>query len=217
MGAYPNLRATILRILRPPPEVVAARKREVARRYAQAKRKKFGPLTIAAIRASELGRLYQARYPTGVLPQDETGELCARIAIYHLAKLRDPARRISRWLDKWAPWLSLAEHERLIGDALDHPLRYRADKIAWKLRVTAAERTALALRTIGAIDQTPAERAAAAKERRRARAQQRRREKGAQNRAEYEAKSLSRAKPWQAAGMSRAAWYRARQSTNPTA
>lgn len=200
-------------IRRPSPEVVAARKREVARRYAEQKRKKLGPVTLAAIRASELTRLYQARYPNQILPADDDGEMLARIMANHLAKLRDAPRRVSRFLDRWAPWLTLAEHERLLSDAIDHPLRYRADKLAWKLRVTAVERDSLGIRTIGAYDQSAEERAAAAKERRRLRAQERRRAKGAKPRAEYEANSTSRSKPWDAAGMSRAAWYRANKPT----
>ena len=49
----------VLRIVRPDPAVVAARKREIAVKYSRANRKKFGPLTLAAIRASELTRLYK--------------------------------------------------------------------------------------------------------------------------------------------------------------
>lgn len=198
----------VLRIVRPEPAVVAARKREVAARYARANRKKFGPLTLAAIRASELTRLYKSRYPDGHLPTDDDGEMAARIMVYHLARLRDATRRMSHWLDRWAPWLDLQSHERLINDALTCPLRYRADKVAWKLRVTAAERTRLGLRTIGAIDQSAEQRKVAAKDRRRHRDRERRRAKGMRPRAEYEAGSTNREKPWLASGMSRATWYR---------
>lgn len=196
---------------RPSPEVVAARKREVARRYAQEKAKKLGPLTLAAIRASELTRLYQARYPSGILPADDDGEMLARIMVNHLAKLRDAPRRISRWLDRWVPWLTLAEHEHMLSDAIEHPLRYRAEKLAWKLRVTATERDNLAIRTIGAYDQSAEQRAASAKARRLERDRQRRRAKGAKPRAEYEAQSATRTRPWEAAGMSRRTWYRTRK------
>lgn len=195
------------------PAVVAARQREIAHRYAEAKRKKFGPVTLAAIRAAELTRLYQARYPGGQLPADDFGETAARIAIYHIAKLRDATRRMSRWLDRWAPWAGDAGHERLINDALTCPLRYKADKLAWKLKVTAEERQRLGLRTIGAIDQSAEQRAAIAKERRAQRARDRRRAEGAKPRAEYEANSISRGQPWIAAGMSRAAWYHQRKTS----
>lgn len=193
--------------VRPPAAVVAARKREIAAKYAHANRKKFGPLTLAAIRASELTRLYKARYPSQQLPCDDDGEIAARVMVNHLARLRDAPRRISRWLDHWAPWLDLQSHERLMGQALDRPLRFKADKIAWKLRVTADERTMLGLRTIGAIDQTAEQRRAAARDRRRERDRARRRAKGAKPRAEYETGSINREKPWLASGISRRTWY----------
>lgn len=163
---------------------------------------------MAAIRASEMTRLYQRRYPLEQLPDTDEGVDLARLMLQHLNRLRDAPRRISRWLDRWCPWLDLASHERLLADAMAVQLRYRADKLAWKLRVTAAERQELGLRTIGAIDQTKDQRADAAKERHRERARARRRTKGAKPRAEYEANSANRTRPWEAAGMSRRTWYR---------
>lgn len=196
------------RIIRPSPEAVAALKREIADRYASASRKKFGPITMAAIRASEMARLYRKRYPNLQLPCDDEGELLARLMLQHLNRLRDAPRRMDRWLDRWCPWLDEASHEHMLSDAMTVQLRYRADKLAWKLKVTAAEREELKLRTIGAIDQTKAERTAIAKQRHRDRMRTRRRAKGAKPRAEYEANSASRTKPWIAAGMSRRTWYR---------
>jgi hypothetical protein len=198
----------ILRIVRPSLEAVAARKREIADRYASAKRKKLGALTMAAIRASEMTRLYKKRYPSGQLPDDEDGEELARLMLQHLNRLRDAPRRMSRWLDRWMTGLDLASHERMISDALTVQLRYRADKLAWKLKVTVAERQALNLRTIGAIDQTREQRARLVQERKRERDRARRRVKGAKPRMQYEQAAISRAKPWEANGISRATWYR---------
>jgi hypothetical protein len=92
---------------------------------------------------------------------------------------------------------------------LINPIRWRADTIAARLKVTAAERKRLRLTTIGAIDKTKAERQAERKERKRAADRTRRRARGAQPRADYLAQSLSRVRPWVALGMSRASWYRA--------
>ena len=203
-----------LRLVRPSPEAVIALKREIADRYASANRKKFGPVTMAAIRASEMARLYRKRYPNLQLPCDDEGEILARLMLQHLNRLRDAPRRMGRWLDRWCPWLDDASHEHMLSDALTVQLRYRADKLAWKLRVTAAEREELKLRTIGAIDQTKAERAAIAKAKHRERDIARRRAKGVKPRAEYLATIKQQPKPWEAAGMSRRSWYRARGTTS---
>lgn len=204
-----------LRIVRPSPEVVAARKRVIAQQYAMAKRKKLGPVTMAAIRASEMARLYSRRYPDLQLPCDDEGENLARLMLQHLNRLRDAPRRMGRWLDRWCPWLDDASHEHMLSDALTVQLRYRADKLAWKLKVTAAERRELGLRTIGAIDQTKEQRAVAAKDRHRDRVRARRRAKGAKPRAEYEANSANRTRPWEAANISRRTWYRRLAQARP--
>lgn len=58
----------------------------------------------------------------------------------------------------------------------------------------------------------------AAEERRRIRHRdreaKRRRSRGAKPRAEYEAQSISRAKPWEALGISRRTWFRRRKQAN---
>lgn len=196
--------------IRPSPAVIVARLREVAQRYAR-KRQARQPLTLAAVRVAELTRLYDLRWH-GTLPDDDVGETAMRIMVNHIGHLRDAPRRISRWLDHWAPWLSLASHERVISDASEKPLRYRADKIAWKLKVTAAEREQLKLRTIGAIDQTRHERQAIARQRKRERDRARRMAKGAKARKDYEGNSIEKSKPWIAEGVSRATWFRRRET-----
>ena len=204
-----------MHIVRPPAQVVRARKREIARRY-RAKRRGRGyePLTFAAIRVSQINRLIEHRHGPQ-LPDTDDAETYIRVALDHLAKLRDPSPRVRDWLTHYAPWLALQSRERLISDAIEHPLRYGADKLGWKLRVTKAERTALNLTTIGAIDQTKAERRADARQAKRIRDRARRqaalRDQGATPRHQYEAQSAAHTKPWIAAGMSRATWYRARK------
>jgi hypothetical protein len=55
------------------------------------------------------------------------------------------------WAAMWCPWLPAAEAqavgERVIADA--H--RWKADTLAWRLRLTDAERTALKIKTIGGV------------------------------------------------------------------
>ncbi|PIO96585.1 hypothetical protein CJ014_24800 [Pleomorphomonas carboxyditropha] len=81
------------------------------------------------------------------------------------------------------------------------------------LHLTAEERWACSITTMMAIDETKAERLAAVAEDRRQRDRERKRRERAgtvkKQRTIYEAGSISRAKPWEALGMSRASWYRA--------
>lgn len=187
-----------------PEQLQAAKHAEIAARYRTGTNAKHRPVTFAAIRASELTKLYRARYGRE-LPEGDAGVMAARIMVHHLARLRDAPRRIASWLNRWAPWLDLQEGERLIREATECPLKWKADKLAWKLRITSAEREALSIRTIGAIDQTSAERLELAKQRRADRETERRRQQGAKPRAAYVG-----TKPWTAAGMTRATWYRRR-------
>lgn len=196
---------------RPPPALVALRKREIAKRYRQSAKAKGGkrPRSQAAWRVAELTRLFDHRFGPVLLPPNAAGELGAKVMAHHLGGLRDAPRRISDWFQTCTPWLGLASRERLIRDATEHPLRWRADRLAILLGVTAAERDLLDLRTIGACDQSREERAAIMRERKRTRDRARRLTKGAKLRAEYERWGASRRKPWLAHGISRAAWYRA--------
>jgi hypothetical protein len=158
-----------MKIVRPPPEIIAARRREVARRYHRleiAKRKGKQPLAFAAFRLAELTRLIERRHGRQ-LPDTDDAIVYVRVVLDHLAKLRNPEGRMTRWLEQYAPWLELRSRERTIRDALDHPLRYSADTLADKLNVTKLERQALRLCTIGAIDYRKADRQAAAKIKRR--------------------------------------------------
>src|SRR5690606_8887235 len=72
-------------------------------------------------------------------------------------------------------------------------------------------------KTIGACDVSDAGRAVLAmnakRERDRQRSEKKRRAQGATVRAEYEAKSLSATKPWEAEGISRRTWYRRNSGT----
>ena len=121
---------------------------------------------MAAIRVSELTRLIDGRYGAGVLPEQDGALEIARIMAHHLGALSDPPRRITSWLLERAPWVMGAERERLIGEVTSCPLKWSADKLAWKLRLTDADRTELKIRTIGAIDCSREQRAARRKARR---------------------------------------------------
>jgi hypothetical protein len=129
----------------------------------------------------------------------------------HLAVLSDPIKRMRNWLSVWASWMPDREANQLLGRVLIRPIRWRADKLGALLNLTDAERTQARVTTIGSVDVSKEERAKRRRERKRLRKERKRRAKGALPRERYLANSLSRQSPWEAAGMSRATWYRQRK------
>ena len=88
----------------------------------------------------------------------------------------------------------------------------RSDEIARMLSVTAEERWLCNIKTIGAIDETREERKARHKVEKNERDRERiRATRAGQHRPQ--ALSLSARKPWEAAGVSRATWYRQQAET----
>lgn len=115
------------------------------------------PRQIAALRLNDLNRLFRARYGV-TLPDDDAGRDDMMVAVNHLTSLRHPLERIDNWLALWCPWITLKERNAIAGDAMIHPHHWTADQLAWRLRLTDADRTALAITTIGAIDCSKRER-----------------------------------------------------------
>jgi hypothetical protein len=191
----------------------SARRADIALRYGAATReRKREPVSIAALRIAELRRLFTARYGR-LLPDDDAGRDDAFIMASHLAKRPEAERRIPAWLSLWAPWLTAEEVADLTTGTISKLLRWRADKLAWRLRLTEDERRRLRITTIGAIDLTKAQRLARRRLHKRLCKEARRRHEGAKSRTEYEANSINRTKPWLALGMSRRSWYRAGKPT----
>lgn len=191
---------------RPSPEQVAARKYEIAKRYKRNAAKagqRNRSRGMAAIRLAELTRWLDDTYGQGVeLEPDHQGEALVRIFAHHFGGLADAPRRITSWISVYAPWLGLRSRERLIRECVECPIRWSADKLAWKLRLTEATRARLKIRTIGAIDCN--------REQRLARAKVRRAERDAKRRP----RKPKAAKPWIAQGISRATWFRRKRETN---
>lgn len=184
----------------------AARHAEIERRYKR-RRRGGAHVSLAALRVRDLTNLLWSRYGRS-LPDDDAGRDDARIMVHHLGALTgDPRKRINGWLRQAAPWMSLVDAETLLIEAITKPQHWRADKLAWRMRLTDAERTALRITTIGAIDLSKAERTKRRKERHRLLARARRQAKGAKSRAAYLA-SASLGKPWVALGISRSTWRR---------
>jgi len=185
--------------------------REVAQRYARKARRGAGhkPRTQAAIRCAELTRLFDDKFGPMVLPDNDDGYQAARVMVHHIGRLRHGDRRMASWLNACAGFLSMADRERLISEVEECPLKWTADKLAWKFKVTAEQRARLKLTTIGAIDLPKAERIKRRTAIKNARRQAQRHEQGAMSRAEYR-QTVQSAKPWTEQGVSRATWYRNR-------
>jgi hypothetical protein len=153
---------------RPSPELVAARKREIARRYAT--KSKVGKRTrsMAAIRLSELTRWLEAVHGAGEIEQTEQtehAELIARIFVHHLIGLPHGDRRASDWMAARCPWISVRSREAMITEAGHCPIKWKARTLGWKLKLTAELRASLKITTIAPIDMTDADMIAARKAR----------------------------------------------------
>jgi len=108
---------------------------------------------MAAIRLSELTRwLHDANGAGTELEPTAESYAIVRIFAHHLGGLPDAPRRITAWRETYASWLLPRDLERLICEVTECPLKWSADKLAWKIGLTDTKRTELKIRTIGAID-----------------------------------------------------------------
>ncbi len=82
------------------------------------------------------------------------------IAAHHAAHLRgDVIANVVGWARAWAPWLPEDKARQLAERVAAEPRKFTADALAWRLRLSMAERTALKVTTIGAFDVSKAQRA----------------------------------------------------------
>lgn len=175
-------------------------------------RSRRSPMQLVAFRLNDLAKLFRSRWGT-TLPNDDAGREDLEIALNHLACLAHPRPHIARWIEIWTPWLTAAEQREIVPPILANPMRYKADALAWRLRLGIEERTMLGITTIGAFDKSKAERTKLRKKRDRERKANSRRVKGVKPRKQYEGQSISRQKPWIVEGISRATWYRRRETS----
>lgn len=167
---------------RPSPELIAAKQWEIKRRYE--KRAKVGKRgrAMAAIRIAELLRWLADVIDAGhdLDEPSKWSEGVARIFVHHFVVLGDGNRKAADWLDTYCPWIERRDREHMITEANHCPLKWTADRLAWKIRLTDAKRTELKITTIGAIDCSRDERAA---RRKRQRAELMRRHRAARRQA----------------------------------
>jgi hypothetical protein len=142
---------------RPDPKTLKRKLLEIEHRYKakarEAAKRNGRSRGMAAIRLAELTRWIDDTYGQGIeLEPTDASYTIARIFAHHIGALNDAPRRITKWMDVYAPWVKPRDLERLITETQDCPLKWSADKLAWKIRLTDAKRTELKIRTIGAID-----------------------------------------------------------------
>ena len=152
------------------------------------------------------------------LPDDDAGRDDIRLLLHPVSAAPHATEdRLRFEIEEWAPWMSADEAEALMTEVRAMPRwRYGAETamaVGLRLNITAAERERLRAWQIRA-DQTETEREARRKAKHRQRQVARRRKAGVRPRQEYLATSLSKSKPWEAEGISRAAWYQ-RRKTSP--
>jgi hypothetical protein len=182
-----------------------AKHHEIAVRYGHGRKKP----SITALREAELNREFTDRYRALVLPDDDAARDDIELMLHHLARRAGaPTSRVAKWLDLRAPWFAGAERAAMVELVLANPLKFKADTVAARIGLTAERRARLKIRTIGAIDQTSAERIAARKAQKREAMREKRHNTGIKTRADYLAQSVEQAKPWEDEGISRRTWYR---------
>lgn len=174
------------------------------------------PMQLVALRMRDLARLYRSRYGI-TLPDDDAGRDDLKVALNHLACLAHPRGHIANWIEVWAPWLTAAEQREIVQPILANPKRWKADALAWLMRLKKDERAMLGITTIGAIDENKAARTKRRRKLDRQRKENVRRAKGMKPREVYEGRSINAAKPWEAEGISRRTWYRRRGTSPATA
>ena len=180
--------------------------------------------SLATLRLREIERLIRSRHLYVPNTDDAdiylvpAAQLLRRIVLDKFGQLTiaDIIDRLEVWAPSFAPQISAETLESVARYAMGHPILANADTLAAQLRLTYEERARLRITTIGACDVNRAGRASLRKERKRlrdrARALAKRAACGAIPRAKYLANSLSRARPWEAEGISRSTWERRRKA-----
>jgi hypothetical protein len=169
---------------------------------------------IRRTRLSDLRRLLNHRYGTS-LPDDDAGREDLRELLMPISLGPDPQKRMLNAIGLWASWMPQDEIGLLIEDIERTEPKERkrtAKDLGERMNLTNELRGRLGIRTIAACDLTTEQAAEWRKAKRREQQRKRRAANGAKPRAEYERNSINRTKPWIAAGISRATWFRKRET-----
>lgn len=172
---------------------------------------------LDVLRVAECERLIERRYGARGVDMDEEGAIYLVALAPHILALpvvqggpervliNDPLARLIGWAGRWCrKALEEISYDDLKWLARSPGRRLKADALANRWQVTKAERTALDIRTIGAVDWSKRERDAGRKRDAQVRKAEARRAAGARARD----RSQESLEPWKAAGVSRRTWYR---------
>ena len=132
---------------RPSAEEVAAKQREIAQRYDWAQRQKSRkPRTrpnIRTLRLAELNRILRDRYGKSLPDRlDDHGRALINALVGYLSDAPDGLFSVQLWARHWG----------LASVPVTKPRRWTADTLGKAIGLTDKERTALRIRTIGAVD-----------------------------------------------------------------
>jgi len=168
---------------------------------------------IRRLRYGALVRLLRHRWGKFGLPDDDVGreDLWELLTNVSLARF-GVEKKMKCILEEWAPWMQPDEAAAIIDHIKMLTIYERtptARQLGERMRLTNVERERLALWPIKPFDMTDEELA----EQRRRKNNERRKAKRKLTREEYRTASLTKQQPWKAANMSRAAWYRRRETS----
>ena len=184
----------------------AALHAEIAARYAAHNRRwvEDTPLRrLAYLRLYDIENILEGRTSHPISEWDYL-----TIAANHIAftKSNSAAKIVDvvDWARCFTPSLPIRKVRGLAKRIIANPCMWSADKLAWRMRLTFAERTAFGVKTIGSIDKNKEQRAALRKQKDAEAARLRRAEKSTGR----PGGRPSRGKPWLAEGISCAQWFR---------
>jgi hypothetical protein len=170
---------------------------------------------IRRLRLRDMRNYLRCRYGN-VLPNDDAGREDLRELLLPISVGPNPAIKMTKAIEIWAPWMSHIEADELIDRINLMPIWLRkptARRLGERLRVTNQERQQWRLWTVAPYDMTDEElaeqRRAKDRERRRRSRERQRQQQGKATRAQWlAAHSISRDKPWLSLCISRASYYR---------
>jgi hypothetical protein len=106
---------------------------------------------VVSLRMADLKRLMRHRRGP-ILPADDDGRDDIFIMLSHIASTNNAVQQAKHFLEVWAPWMSETEGDEAMRNAIAASMKWTADELGVRLNLTNAERNALRITTIGAVD-----------------------------------------------------------------
>jgi hypothetical protein len=170
---------------------------------------------LRRLRLRDLRRYCLHRYGY-TLPDDDAGREDLRELLLPISLTKEAGRKMEKAIEVWAPWMNTIEAGQLMDEINRTPGHLRkpgARELGERLNLQNWQRERWGIRTIAPVDMTATELAQRRKAKHRETMRRRRRAIGGKPRQVYLANSISREKPWEKDGISRAQWYRNRKKS----